>query len=453
MRAEAVPGPSAAVTLVGVVGVAAYIGALTWAINEGDSDLWGALVLFPVLVAISVPLLRRVARAEGDPRMLRLILLALVVKLSGAFVRYYLTIDLYGGLADAASYANHGARLAESYRQGIFSGLEVGRSIPGTGFVRVLTGLVFTVTGPTRLGGFLIFSWFAFWGLYFFYRAFRIAAPEADYRRYALFVFFLPSLVFWPSSIGKEAWMVLTLGLSAYGAARVLSSRPGGYVVLGLGLVGAGLVRPHMSALVCAGVVIAYALRRRPQTQPALGSLGRVVGLVILLGVTSVVVTQVEDFFGTEEEGIRAAEEVFDSTEDQTSQGGSEFEARRVRSPADLPMATLGVLFRPLPFDAHNAQALLASIESTLLLMLFVFWWRRMVRIPKEMFRNPYVLFALVFTAGFVVAFSTFSNFGLLARQRVQVLPLLLAAVMAVKASDVPRRHSVRNYEVVRHPS
>ena len=34
--------------------------------------------------------------------------------------------------------------------------------------------------------------------------------PTGDHRRYALLVFFMPSLLFWPSSIGKESWMLFT---------------------------------------------------------------------------------------------------------------------------------------------------------------------------------------------------------------------------------------------------
>ena len=237
MRSGGARGLGVGVTAVGAIVVGAYVVGMGWAAERADGDLWGALVVAPILVAITVPLARHAARLEDDPRMAQLIILALAAKLLGAVIRYYLIIDLYGSHSDAAVYATDGTRLAEFYRQGIFTGLYVPKRIPGTGFMHVLTGLVFAVTGPTRLGGFLVFSWFGFWGLYFFYRAFRVGVPDGDHRRYALLVFFLPSLLFWPSSIGKESWMMLALGVSAYGAARVLSSRPGGYVALGLGLV------------------------------------------------------------------------------------------------------------------------------------------------------------------------------------------------------------------------
>jgi hypothetical protein len=42
------------------------------------------------------------------------------------------------------------------------------------------------------------------------------------------------------------------------------------------------------------------------------------------------------------------------------------------------------------------------------------------------LWQNPYVTYAFVYSAVFVLAFSNFSNFGILARQRVQLLPLFL---------------------------
>ena len=51
--------------------------------------------------------------------------------------------------------------------------------------------------------------------------------------------------------------------------------------------------------------------------------------------------------------------------------------------------------------------------------------------------RTPYVVFALAYTAMFVLAFSAIGNFGLLTRQRTQVLPfvLVLLAMPARPAS------------------
>jgi hypothetical protein len=58
--------------------------------------------------------------------------------------------------------------------------------------------------------------------------------------------------------------------------------------------------------------------------------------------------------------------------------------------------------------------------------------------------RNPFVLMCLVFSVGFVIAFSSIFNLGILTRQRAQVLPFLLAVVVAVGwAPQIPPEPAV----------
>ena len=50
--------------------------------------------------------------------------------------------------------------------------------------------------------------------------------PEGRARTYGWLVFFFPSLLYWPSSIGKEAWICFGLGLASYGVALILRHQP-----------------------------------------------------------------------------------------------------------------------------------------------------------------------------------------------------------------------------------
>jgi apolipoprotein N-acyltransferase len=74
------------------------------------------------------------------------------------------------------------------------------------------------------------------------------------------------------------------------------------------------------------------------------------------------------------------------------------------------------------------------GLEGLFLLVLLVASWRRLRNIPKLVRTNPYVAFALFYVLGFVWAFSAIGNFGILARQRVLMLPafLVLLALPAV---------------------
>jgi hypothetical protein len=417
-----------------------YLLALALGMTHLSFDIWGAMVVGPVLVAISVPLLAGAIRREADPRMGRILVAAFVVKLLGALVRYAVTFEVYAGRADAGGYHGSGRRLAEAFWSGDWAAAyaaEVPR-MGGTEFMRLVTGVTYIGTGPTKLGGFLVFSWLGFWGLYWFYRAFRVGFPEGDHRRYALLLFFLPSLLYWPSSIGKEAWMLGTLGLTAYGVALVLRYRTRGYLVLLLGLAGTAAVRPHVSLLVFAALFIAYLLRRRSWRDSDTGLLGRLAGLAVLTLVGGLILAQAASYFHLEDVKPGSVSTVLDRTESQSGTGNSQYEVARPKSPGEYPEAVATVLFRPFPWEAGNAQALVAALEGTFVALLVVLSLPRLGRLPRLLVSTPYVTFAAAYTAMFVFAFSSVGNFGIITRQRTQVLPfvlVLLAIPLAERAA------------------
>ncbi len=107
-----------------------------------------------------------------------------------------------------------------------------------------------------------------------------------------------------------------------------------------------------------------------------------------------------------------------------------------VTSPVDLPAATVTVLFRPFPWEARNVNGLIASAEGLLLMGLFVTSGRRLAHLgpygaAAALPRSMRPAFALVF----IVAFSYVGNFGILARQRTQMLPLVLTLIAMYPAA------------------
>ena len=416
----------------------AYAVTTVWALASLTYDIAGGLVIAPVLVALSLPVLRRVAAADRQVSI-SLLVLALMLKLASSLVRYAQAFLLYDGNADASRYHDAGAGIAAALRAGL-AWKAVG-PFPGTATLEAVTGYVYLVTGTSVLIGFLVFSWLGFWGLLLFHRAYAVAFPDGETRRYALLVLFLPSLLFWPSSIGKESLMTLGLGLGAYGAARLFARRPGGVLCLAAGLGLASLIRPHMAAMLFAGVFVGY-LARPLRPGSAFGPLLKAFGVAIMVVVGLVLVAQAEKFFGVDGKDGRTVGSVIDSTVQQTSQGGSEFEATPVTNPLQLPMAIVSVLLRPFPWEANNLQALVAAMESTGL--AYVVWRSRdrLRRLPSLLRTQPYVAFVVTYSLLFVVAFSSFANFGILTRQRVQVFPfvLVLLALPAARLPLVPGR-------------
>jgi hypothetical protein len=418
--------PTGMYAVVGLMAIAVYVWVLMLAMARTSFDVWGGLILAPVLLVVTLPALRRQAIREGDPAVFRLLLLGLVVKLAGAFLRFYASVFFYGGLRDATVYSRYGAQIATNFRHGNFAtGLE---SLSGTDFVRFFTGVVYTVIGPTKLGGCVVYSWLGFWGLFLFYRAFRIAAPKGSRRAYAYLLFFLPSLVFWPSSIGKDAWMMFAVGLATYGIARSLKRWTYASVfTMVAGLWFASLVRPHVAALLAIAFLVAVLTRKSGIELKELAPVvkGAAILIVLLLAVTLAVKANGSLKVGVNE-GLGAA---LTNIEDRTSKGGSDFNPTIADSPARFPMASVTVLFRPFLFEAQNTQSRIAALESTVLIVLILLRFRWVIAALKSWRRQPYVLFCLAYVVLFIIAFSSFSNFGILARERTQLYPLFLVLI------------------------
>jgi len=421
-------------TVVGVVLIPAYLLALTWSMQRRSYETWGALLLAPVLILLPAALFMRLARRDPDPRIARLVRNAILVKLVGVVVRYVVAYGVYGR-SDATAYHRVGGRIADSFRQGDFDVIR-GIGSRGTWFIGQVVGWLYTVTGPSRIIGFIGFSWLSFAGMYLFYKAFRVAFPEGDHYRYALLIFFLPSLVYWPSSMGKDAWMVFGLGVTAYGIAAMLTFHRWGILVTALGFWATAAVRSHITLIAAISLVVGYVLRRSRSSNKVAA---KVVGIGLMVVVATVALGRSGNFFGLDQINSESAESVLDEAERRTSQGGSSFSGQRVRTPADLPVATITVLFRPLPIEVRNAQAAISSLEGLILLGICLKSWRQLRSLPRRVLASPYVAVAATFTLFFIVAFSVINNFGILARQRVQAYPFFLV-LLCVPPRPKPER-------------
>jgi len=451
-RASGVSLRSPVVTL-GLAVTAIYVGAVVWAMDRADYSVWMALLLVPLLIVVTVPALRRQAVRERDSSLFRLLTWALVLKLLAALLRFYVAFGLYGGAADATSYHEWGTDISANFRSGDFeTGLP---DLHSTRFIRLFTGIVYTFVGPTKLGGFLIFSWLGFLGLFLLYRAFTIAVPEGRSRTYARFVFFFPSMLFWPSSIGKEAWMILGIGLASFGIARALKDDIGRALVpLVAGAWMVAVVRPHVAAMLGVGAVVAYLLKPPDERRRELAPMVKA-GVLILMALGALVLVQKTDEF-LRETGVRADEEggvtaTLEQTSFRTQQGGSQFSPSVFDSPARAPVALITVLFRPLLPEANNVQAALAALEGTVLLVWCGWRWRWILAAVKSIRRQPYVAMAIAYIGVFVLGFSSIANFGILARQRVQVLPFLfiLLAIPPREGGEEPERRPATAREQV----
>jgi hypothetical protein len=95
----------------------------------------------------------------------------------------------------------------------------------------------------------------------------------------------------------------------------------------------------------------------------------------------------------------------------------------------------IATLFRPFLWEINGITALLSSLESTffLFLTLSILFRRGVGRFFKSAFRNPVLLFCLIFSLIFAAAIgSTALNFGSLSRYKIPALPFYLVMILVI---------------------
>jgi hypothetical protein len=432
---DAADAPPPVVFPWGFVAIFAFLACMAmyaWLWIAGNQPVGWALILIPVLVALTSVVFTRAARTERRFDLGGLLAVGLLLRFVASYFRFDHAVD-------AHTYHSVGIRLADSFRELNF-GADTGASVPGTGTMRYVSGLVHVASGSDEFGAFLIFSWLGFVGCYLLYRAFVTAVPDGDRYRYALLLFLWPSVVLWPSSIGKESMMLLSIGLTALGVARLFTRRSGGYTLGLIGIVVTYLVRPHVAMIMLAAVVVALVIGRghsRPTGALTPGSIAKAGAILVLLVATSVFASRTADFLGIENLHPASTQQEFDETRRNTSEGGSRFSAADAASPVGYPQAAVTILFRPFLFEARGSDQVATALEATALLLLTIVSWRRLLSVPSRLRAQPYVALSLAFMLVFFFVFAVLSNFGILARERTMVLPFVfvLLSVRALTAN------------------
>lgn len=407
------------------VGLGMVIGGIGFFFATGGTEIH--LIVIPLLlIGVSYVIGRMIANEHDAAFLPGMFALGAVAKIAGSITRNWVLFAFYGGVGDAVGYHNRGLDLADVWRTGTIPPIPEGLTSLGTRFTGWVVGLVYAPYKPSILGGFFLFGALALFGQFLFYAAYRRWGDPRTHRRYLMLVLFWPTLVYWPSSLGKEAFLMLFIGLGAYAASRMFQTF--GFPSLVLFGIGAGvvfIVREHVTALMGLSLLgtllvakanTGHTGRRLLLVLLMLGSLVPVAGgLTERFGVNFSDEVSAEDF-----DGVRA------DLERSTGQGGSAVTGGVVAGPLDLPAGILKVLYRPLPNEATNAQMLIASVEGTALLILTIWtvprWWGALRRMRRE----PYLLFSFAYTMGFIIAWSWILNLGILSRQRSLVIPFVL---------------------------
>jgi hypothetical protein len=380
------------------------------------------------------------------PTPVKLVLLAgLLMRPLGATLRWAILQFYYNGSGDASRYFGRGRTHAALLWQGapdpfwdVF--FRSARSWQGTRFVEATSAMVVSVIGPTKVGAFMFFGLFAMIGLVAFGVAFARACPEASAARYLGWILLFPSLLYWPSSVGKEAIILMGLGLATMGFIGKRGRINWGVLLIGIFFVYA--VRAEVAAVTVMSFAISHWLSFSGRWTAARAGQAMVIAVASVVGLT----------FFLRSAGVEALDadgltQYVESSTGRDLQGGSAIEAVDV-SVWGLPVALVNTTLRPFPWEAGSSLAFLSGIEIWALWGILWLRRRNVLRALREWRSNPLLRIALPFIILYSVALGMMlANLGVIARQRVFIFPFLF---LLAEALPHAARAGARTWQTVR---
>ncbi len=410
--------------IITAIGLACILTSPAWAYqlffdfeNQPASDF----ALVPLIIAANVVLVIVLSR---DDRFLRRALpVALAFKIVCAAAYLFMCFHVFGGAVDLAHYFSMGQQIAESFR--LRSEWEFLHPFWSNNFVFMMTGAMFIVIGPSIVAGSILYAMVSFWGQYVFYRAFCLAFPDGDRTTAGLLLLFLPSVVFWPSTIGKDSPIFYCIAVTTYGFVLLQQkAKASAFLIMAVGLGGTCIIRPHIAAMLAIAILIPYLIGRNVKGISQVA--GKMIALPLLVVGIYYIASQAQSFLKVED--LSKAESVVQRVASSSSIGGSQFEGGSSML-FDLLNAPF-LLFRPFPWEIRSLQAAIGGMES--LIVLALVWTRRKVLRSALLLsrQNAILMFIGIYTVEFSIVFAAaIRNFGLLARQRVMLVPLVMMAL------------------------
>jgi hypothetical protein len=387
-------------------------------------DWFGFILVFVFGLIICVA----AVSSQFPKRVRQILMFGFIVHAFGSIVRFIVLYGYYDG-GDAGRYYRYGlkyARMLWSLDFSIFepAHMELSRWW-GTQTTMWISGLVITFIGPSKTGGFLFFGILAFIALALFCKVFEKNFPNSDLKKYMAWLLFWPSLWFWPSSIGKDALVLLATALVIYGFTRKTSGIKWGSLVLGIAL--AGIIRPQVAGILIVSVGVAHWISPGRQW----GAVHYFQGLLLLI-VLSLVVRHGLSSVGIEEFDIDDFQGYVEHVSQQSSVGGSAIGTPGFTA-LGIPLAIVNILFRPFPWESGNPLSAAASLEMVVFWSLIFLRRRRIIALAAQWRTHKLLRLAVPLTFLYVIALGMAAgNLGIIARQRIHVMPLLFIWLEAI---------------------
>ncbi|WP_077338259.1 hypothetical protein [Pseudocolwellia agarivorans] len=289
----------------------------------------------------------------------------------------------------------------------------------GTHAIELFTNIL-KLFDLSYLGCFLVFNIIGIIGLLTFSATLQGLTEKSKPRIkwFALIIIFLPSVSFWSSAIGKDAFSFMATGLALWASLNIKQRK----TILVIAILSMLLVRPHMAGIMVIAISVAIMFDKNANIQIK-------TVLAVLSSITMVFLIPFALNYAGVGDNVSAdgLQDYLSKKQGHNMAGGSSLDI----SSMSVPMKMFTYTFRPLPFEAHNITALLASIDNVLLLLLFVVGMRHL--------RNTHVkqdpsnrIFMWAYGIGSLIILSlTTANLGIAMRQKWMFLPMLIYLFMS----------------------
>lgn len=311
-------------------------------------------------------------------------------------------------------------------------------------------------SGGTGIGIGIMCAWLGTLGSYHFLQAYRSLKFESGWEWYALLVLFSPSILFWTTLPLKDVLTFWVLGVLSFNLATYFQSRSYITLIKIIAIEAACFaIRPYFCAFVTIPIIlwctweVTRNWRNRSSWLQVIWLLtGNVVllyflvlngfflGLAIDSSNIQKFATGYQSSVGEEPNIKRAAATISPPT---IQPGMPEFSFPVYI--AERSQLVFAVLYRPVPWEAHNSFALMSSLENTVLLILSLLTIGRVKQVLMISWRSPLLWFAGLFAMLFVGAYSfQVFNLGTMSRARINVLPFLFIFFALALNSMYPAR-------------
>ena len=375
-------------------------------------------------------------RRPRDPTWLTaVVIVGLLIRFPLVLAHLLIAVFVYGGQVDLYGFFGDAIEIPWKFLRGELElAAYYGSRNAGASIINTLSALIYLVVGPSLPGMFLGSGIVGFFGSCFFLRAFLTAFPtSAGLKGFALAIFFFPSVAFWTSVLGKDSWMFFFLGGASYCLAHLVQGVRPRYVVglaLCIGLV--TLIRPPIGIALLAAASIPLLLIVRGHLGVGPVAILRPVAYVLAIVVLSAALFATSRGlyqYGVVSETDSAAEGLvtlaLETRQGFSTDPGDAGERSLGASLRSLPFAMFTFLFRPFIFEAHNALALAAALDSTLLLALVLWRCRHLWAGLRSAFTRPFPAYCVTALVLFTAGLSFEANFGVIVRHRAMVVPFL----------------------------